>query len=108
MKVARLQKLLTEIRVRGDHRLGFNLGPRGYAWSQVEMGAAPMSLRRRLLPTRSAVLFGIGFLAHEPHPLPKDVIDALSAVHPARRVVCMKEAQVGAREADNYWLGYPV
>jgi phage terminase large subunit GpA-like protein len=33
-------------------------------------------------------------------------MDALSAVHPARRIVFMKGAQVGATEAGNNWLGY--
>lgn len=33
-------------------------------------------------------------------------MDALSAVRPARRVVFMKAAQVGASEAGNCWLGY--
>ena len=33
-------------------------------------------------------------------------MDALSAVHPARRVVFMKGAQVGASEGGNCWLGY--
>jgi phage terminase large subunit GpA-like protein len=31
---------------------------------------------------------------------------ALSAIHPARRVVFMKGAQVGATESGNCWLGY--
>jgi phage terminase large subunit GpA-like protein len=39
-------------------------------------------------------------------PYLKDVMDALSAVHPARRVVFMKGAQVGATESGNCWLGY--
>jgi len=39
-------------------------------------------------------------------PYLKDVMDALSAVHPARRVVFMKGAQVGATESANCWLGY--
>ncbi len=39
-------------------------------------------------------------------PYLKDVMDALSAVHPARRVVFMKGAQVGATESGNNWLGY--
>jgi len=34
-------------------------------------------------------------------PYLKDVMDALSAVHPARRVVFVKGAQVGALESDN-------
>ena len=39
-------------------------------------------------------------------PYLKEVMDALSAVHPARRVVFMKGAQVGASEGGNCWLGY--
>ncbi len=39
-------------------------------------------------------------------PYLKAVMDALSAVHPARRVVFMKGAQVGATESGNNWLGY--
>jgi phage terminase large subunit GpA-like protein len=39
-------------------------------------------------------------------PYLRDVMDALSAVHPARRVVFMKGAQVGATESGNCWLGY--
>ena len=36
----------------------------------------------------------------------KEIMDALSPGHPARRVVFMKAAQVGATEAGNNWLGY--
>jgi phage terminase large subunit GpA-like protein len=39
-------------------------------------------------------------------PYLRDVMDALSPAHPARRVVFMKSAQVGATEAGNNWLGY--
>ena len=39
-------------------------------------------------------------------PYLKAVMDALSAVHPARRVVFTKGAQVGATESGNNWLGY--
>jgi phage terminase large subunit GpA-like protein len=34
------------------------------------------------------------------------ILDALSPSHPARRVVFMKAAQVGATEAGNNWIGY--
>jgi phage terminase large subunit GpA-like protein len=34
------------------------------------------------------------------------IMDALSPSHPARRVVFMKAAQVGATEAGNNWVGY--
>jgi len=39
-------------------------------------------------------------------PYLKDVMDALSAAHPARRVVFKTGAQVGATESGNNWLGY--
>lgn len=39
-------------------------------------------------------------------PFLRDVMDALSPTHPARRVVFMKSAQVGATEAGSNWLGY--
>nr|USU31104.1 phage terminase large subunit family protein [Methylobacterium sp. OTU13CASTA1] len=39
-------------------------------------------------------------------PFLRDVMDALSPTHPARRVVFMKAAQVGATEAGNNWLGF--
>jgi hypothetical protein len=39
-------------------------------------------------------------------PYMRDIMDALSPVHPARRVVFMKAAQVDATESGNCWLGY--
>lgn len=39
-------------------------------------------------------------------PYLRDVMDALSAVHPARRIVFMKGPRVGASEGGNNWLGY--
>lgn len=39
-------------------------------------------------------------------PYLRDVMDALSPMHPARRVVFMKGAQVGATESGSNWLGY--
>ncbi len=36
----------------------------------------------------------------------REIMDALSPSHPARRVVFMKSAQVGATEAGNNWIGY--
>jgi phage terminase large subunit GpA-like protein len=36
----------------------------------------------------------------------RDIMDALSPSHPARRVVFMKAAQVGATEAGTNWVGY--
>jgi phage terminase large subunit GpA-like protein len=36
------------------------------------------------------------------------IMDALSPVHPARRIVFMKAAQVGATEAGNNWIGYVI
>lgn len=39
-------------------------------------------------------------------PFLRDVMDALSPSHSARRVVFMKSAQVGATEAGSNWLGF--
>lgn len=39
-------------------------------------------------------------------PYMRAIMDALSPAHPARRVVFMKAAQVGATESGNCWLGY--
>ena len=41
-------------------------------------------------------------------PFLRDVMDALSPMHSARRVVFMKTAQVGATEAGSNWLGYVI
>ena len=41
-------------------------------------------------------------------PYLRDVMDALSPVHPARRVVFMKGAQVGGTECGNNWIGYVI
>ena len=41
-------------------------------------------------------------------PYLREIMNALSALHPARRVVFMKGAQTGGSEAGNNWLGYIV
>jgi phage terminase large subunit GpA-like protein len=41
-------------------------------------------------------------------PYMRAIMDALSPSHPARRIVFMKAAQVGATEAGNNWIGYCV
>ena len=41
-------------------------------------------------------------------PYMRAIMDALSPSHPARRVVFMKAAQVGATEAGNNWIGYVI
>lgn len=41
-------------------------------------------------------------------PFMRDIMDALSPSHPARRIVFMKAAQVGATEGGNNWIGYCV
>ncbi|HXF54054.1 MAG TPA: phage terminase large subunit family protein [Hyphomicrobiaceae bacterium] len=39
-------------------------------------------------------------------PYMRAIMDALSPIHPARRVVVMKSAQVGFTEAGNNWIGF--
>ena len=41
-------------------------------------------------------------------PYMRAIMDALSPANPARRVVFMKAAQVGATEAGNNWIGYVI
>ena len=41
-------------------------------------------------------------------PYMRDIMDALSPSHPARRIIFMKAAQVGATEAGNNWIGYVI
>ncbi|MGK7865520.1 phage terminase large subunit family protein [Falsiroseomonas sp. E2-1-a4] len=60
--------------------------------------------RHRMLGSRASAEPGPWRTSRTPYL--KDVMDALSAVHPARRVVFMKGAQVGATEGGNNWLGY--
>jgi phage terminase large subunit GpA-like protein len=60
--------------------------------------------RHRMLGSRASAEPGPWRTSRTPYL--KDVMDALSAVHPARRVVFMTGAQVGATESGNSWLGY--
>ncbi|MGE3703394.1 MAG: phage terminase large subunit family protein, partial [Hyphomicrobiaceae bacterium] len=41
-------------------------------------------------------------------PYMRAIMDALSPSHPARRILFMKAAQVGATEAGNNWIGYVI
>ena len=38
-------------------------------------------------------------------PYLREIMDALSPMHPAQRIVVMKGAQIGATEAGNNWTG---
>ncbi|MBX6747943.1 MAG: phage terminase large subunit family protein, partial [Acetobacteraceae bacterium] len=60
--------------------------------------------RHRILGSRASSEPGPWRTSRTPYL--REVMDALSAVHPARRVVFMKGAQVGATESGNCWLGY--
>lgn len=62
--------------------------------------------RYRLLSSRASA--EAGRYRTDRTPYMRGVMDALSPGHPARRVVFMKAAQVGATEAGNNWLGYCV
>ncbi|WP_439561146.1 phage terminase large subunit family protein [Roseinatronobacter sp.] len=81
------------------------------AWSS---GLAPdpaltvsqWSDRFRMLSSRGAAEAGPYRTARTPYM--RDVMDALSPAHPARRVILPKAAQVGATEAGNNWLGHCV
>ncbi|MFC3118921.1 phage terminase large subunit family protein [Jhaorihella thermophila] len=58
----------------------------------------------RVLSSRAASEAGPYRTARTPYM--RAIMDALGPHHPAKRVVFMKSAQVGATEAGNNWLGY--
>jgi phage terminase large subunit GpA-like protein len=60
--------------------------------------------RHRILSSRASSEPGPWRTSRTPYL--REIMDSLSAVHPARRVVFMKGAQVGASEGGNCWLGY--
>jgi phage terminase large subunit GpA-like protein len=60
--------------------------------------------RYRILSTKLAA--EAGRYRTDRAPFLREIMDCLSPSHPARRVVFMKAAQVGATEAGNNWLGY--
>jgi phage terminase large subunit GpA-like protein len=62
--------------------------------------------RYRMLSSRASA--EAGRYRTDRTPYMRAVMDALSPSHPARRIVFMKAAQVGATEAGNNWLGYCV
>ena len=62
--------------------------------------------QHRVLTTRGAGEPGRYRTSRTPYL--RAVMDALSASHPAEKVVFMKSAQVGATEAGVNWMGYVV
>ena len=60
--------------------------------------------RHRMLSSRGASEAGPYRTSRTPYM--REIMDSLSPMNPARRVVFMKAAQVGATEAGNNWLGY--
>jgi phage terminase large subunit GpA-like protein len=62
--------------------------------------------RHRILGSRSAAEPGPWRTSRTPYL--REVMDALSPSHPARRVVFMKSAQVGGTECGNNWIGYVI
>jgi len=60
--------------------------------------------RHRILSSRASS--EAGRYRTDRTPYMRAIMDALSPSHPARRIVFMKAAQVGATEAGNNWIGY--
>jgi len=60
--------------------------------------------RHRILSSRAASEAGPYRTVRTPYL--REIMDALSPSDPARRIVFMKAAQIGATEAGNNWLGY--
>jgi phage terminase large subunit GpA-like protein len=62
--------------------------------------------RHRLLSPRASA--EPGRYRTDRTPYIREVVDALSPMHPARRVVVMKSAQIGFTEGGNNWIGYVI
>lgn len=62
--------------------------------------------RHRLLSPRASA--EPGRYRTDRTPYIRDIVDALSPAHPARRIVVMKSAQVGFTEGGNNWIGYVI
>ena len=60
--------------------------------------------KHRILSSRAASEPGAYRTARTPYM--REIMDALSPRDPAKRIVFMKAAQVGATEAGNNWVGY--
>jgi phage terminase large subunit GpA-like protein len=69
-----------------------------------ELTVSQWADRYRRLTTKGAAEPGPYRTSRTPYL--REIMDALSPSHPARRVVFMKAAQIGATEAGNNWLGY--
>src|SRR5579885_557058 len=79
------------------------------AWSRglspdPALTVSEWSDRYRILSSRAASEAGRYRTSRTPYM--RAIMDALSPSHPARRIVFMKAAQVGATEAGNNWIGY--
>jgi phage terminase large subunit GpA-like protein len=62
--------------------------------------------RHRVLGTRGSA--EAGRWRTERTPYLREIMDALSPMHPARRVIFMKGAQIGGTECGNNWIGYVI
>lgn len=62
--------------------------------------------RHRILSPRASAEPGLYRTSRTPYM--RDIMDALSATHPARRVVLCKAAQIGATEVGVNWIGYVI
>ena len=62
--------------------------------------------QHRILSSRASA--EPGYYRTDRTPYMREIMDALSPSHPARRIVFMKAAQVGATEAGNNWIGYVI
>jgi len=69
-----------------------------------QLSVSQWAEQHRVLGTRASAEPGPWRTSRTPYL--REIMDALAAVHPARRIVFMKGAQVGATEGGNCWLGY--
>ena len=84
----------------------FESALRGGLTPDPPMSVSEWADRHRVLSQRAASEPGRYRIARTPYM--QAIMDALSPADPARRVVFMKAAQVGATEAGNNWIGFVV
>lgn len=71
-----------------------------------ELTVSEWADRHRWLSSRASAEPGRYRTARTPYL--REIMDALSPVHPAQRISFMKAAQVGATEAGNNWIGFVI
>lgn len=73
---------------------------------EVALTVSEWADTHRMLSAKDSAEHGKWSTARTPYL--RDVMDALSEMHPARRVVFMAASQLGKTQAGNNWIGYTI